>query len=193
MGFVVLSVNLKIPRVSLSKAMLIRSPTLFIVGLFVLCLVVSLVWYFIAGADSVKRTLFFPKATRMGLPEDAFFLGEIRFLPRMGEVEADVRLLVEDLVLGPVQPDHAPFLPASLEVDSVVFDKGELYIGLSKNFIDENPEWITMDEQLQGIANTVLYNFPRTKQLHLLIDGQIPINGIQRSGQTREFNTTQLH
>ena len=139
-----------------------------------------MVWYLVAGAGEATRTLFFPLSTRMGLPDSASLRGETRSLPNKKNIEEDVQLLVEDLVLGPLLPENAPFLPPATRIESVVYDRGKLYINISRDFVEENPEWVSIEDQLQAVANTVLFNFPRIKNLFLFIDGQIPV--FEKSG-----------
>jgi len=50
-----------------------------------------------------------------------------------------------------------------------------VYVNLSREIIERQPDaLLSFDQSLQTIANGVLYNFPKVRDLYLLVDGQIP-------------------
>ena len=63
----------------------------------------------------------------------------------------------------------------SIALLSVVARDGEVYVSLSREIIRTQPgSPLSVDQSLQAIANGVLYNFPAVRDLHLLVEGQIP-------------------
>ena len=149
------------------------SPPILYIVLFTF--VFSLVFFLVVGRDDVKRTVFFPKATPNDLPESSKLLGEVRFLPRQRTVEQNVRLLVEDLILGPVDMNHSRLLSQQTWVRGVIYERGNLYINLSKDIAEVSYGYIPLEDQIQAIGNTVLFNFPGIRELYILIEGQIPV------------------
>jgi hypothetical protein len=164
---------LKRPRVSPS-----RSPRpadrLLLAGslsLFLLLLLVSLA-LFLSGPHWARRTLFFPEISSLKLA------GETRFLPRRRSLEADVQLLVEELILGPGLPMHRPLLPRETRLVSVLARQRRVYLSLSPGILREGGESPFRPEQaLRALSDVILFNFPRIRRLELLIDGQVPAGG----------------
>jgi hypothetical protein len=57
----------------------------------------------------------------------------------------------------------------------VIARGGAVYVSLSREVIELQPDApLSFDQSLQAIANGVLYNFPKVRDLFLLVEGQIP-------------------
>jgi hypothetical protein len=123
---------------------------------------------FLTGGHWARRTLFFPALSNARLS------GETRFLPRRRSLEGDVRLLVEEVILGPTQPAHRPLLPKETRLLSVLARQRVLFISLSHELLQPAGGRLTAQEALAAIGLTVKFNFPRVRRLELLIEGQVP-------------------
>jgi hypothetical protein len=136
--------------------------------LFVFLLVLSLTLYF-AGKPWHPRVLFFPEASTAKL------VGERRFLPPRNGLSPQIELYVQELILGPTNPLLTRIVPREVRLRSVIARDGKVYVSLSREIIEREPDApLSFDQSLQTIANGVLYNFPKVRDLYLLVDGQIP-------------------
>jgi hypothetical protein len=137
-------------------------------GVFTILLAFSLV-LFLAGGHWARRTLLFPETTSRKLA------GETRFLPRRSDLAGNVRLLVEEALLGPNLPLHQRILPRTTRLQTVLARRGSVYVSLSQGLLREDRECpYSPQEALEALGTAILFNFPRIRSLHLLIEGQLP-------------------
>ena len=138
-------------------------------GAFLLSLLLSLLFYFVAREPLARRTLFFPSMT------SPLLSGEDRLLPVRRGQEANLRLLVDELILGPAQSSHLRVLPRRTQVVSLILRRGSLYLNLSREVLFPDEDGIgSVGDALQAVGNTLWYNFPRLRRVHIFIDGQVP-------------------
>jgi len=136
--------------------------------LFVFLLVLSLTLYFVTK-PWYPRVLFFPENTTGKL------VGERRFLPYRSGLTSQIELYVQELVLGPSNPLLTRIVPREVRLRSVIARDGDVYVSLSREIIELQPDApLSFDQSLQTIANGILYNFPKVRDLYLLVEGQIP-------------------
>jgi hypothetical protein len=138
-------------------------------GVFLLAFVFSLGIYLLAGERFVRRTLFFPG------PDSHLLAGEERLLPLRRDREANILLLVEEIVLGPARPDHRRVLPRRTQVISLLLRHGTVYLNFSREALfPEEEVQSSVQERLQAVANTIRFNFPAVRRLQIAIEGQEP-------------------
>ncbi|MBN1835868.1 MAG: GerMN domain-containing protein [Spirochaetales bacterium] len=143
-------------------------PLLISSGLFALILATAAA-LFILGGRWEQRVLFFPGLDTVELS------GESRFLPRRQSLEGRVRLLAEEVVLGPSSPALRRYVPRETEIQSVIVRQGVAYVSVSRHLLQGTDHYRgTTGDALQALANTILYNVPRLRKLYLLVDGQLP-------------------
>jgi len=136
--------------------------------LFVFLLVLSLTLYFVTK-PWYPRVLFFPENTTGKL------VGERRFLPHRSGLTSQIELYVQELILGPSNPLLTRIVPREVRLRSVIARDGDVYVSLSREIIELQPDApLSFDQSLQTIANGILYNFPKVRDLYLLVEGQIP-------------------
>ena len=136
--------------------------------LFLFLLVLSLTLY-LAGKPWHPRVLFFPEASTGRL------VGERRFLPPRTGLTPQIELYVQELILGPANPLLTRIVSREVRLRSVIARDGQVYVNLSRQIIERQPDApLSFDQSLQTIANGILYNFPKVRDLYLLVDGQIP-------------------
>jgi hypothetical protein len=138
-------------------------------GLLAASLLISLLAFLLPGSARAKRVLFFPQGEARKLA------GETRFLPRRRSLEDNIELLLEELILGPATPNYLRVVPQDLEVQNVILKQGTLYINFSREMLSAAAAMNrTIDEMIQAVGNSVLYNFPRVKKLYVFVEGQLP-------------------
>lgn len=138
-------------------------------GAFLLSLLLSLLFYFVAREPLARRTLFFPSMT------GPLLSGEDRLLPVRQGQEANLRLLVDELILGPARSSHLRVLPRRTRVESLLLRRGSLYLNLSREALFQEEDGMReVTDALQAVGNTIWYNFPRLRHVHIFIDGQVP-------------------
>ena len=135
---------------------------------------------FLDGERPVARVLFF------GSPEGNALVGETRYLPRRAERSEQLRLLVDELILGPRAREHRAALPRSTEVRGLMLGGGTLYLDLSAAaLLDDLGDGLQGAERLQALASTVRFNHPWLQRVHLFVDGQVPSYEPPRRGWGR--------
>jgi hypothetical protein len=136
--------------------------------LLIFLLLLSLTLYLLTK-PWYPRVLFFPEGTTGEL------VGERRFLPLRRGLAPQIELYVRELLLGPSNPLLDRIVPREVRLRSVVTRDGDVYVSLSRDIIELQPEaTLSFDESLQAIANGILFNFPKVRDLYLLVEGQIP-------------------
>jgi hypothetical protein len=93
--------------------------------LIILLCAAALGEYFYAG--QVRRTFVFYSL------DNGVEVVEERMLPRSSSREAGVRQYVEDLLLGPAEPNSAPLFPPETGVRSLLYRNGVVYLDLSES------------------------------------------------------------
>ncbi len=120
------------------------------------------------GDPPAARVLFFGGA-------GGELAGETRYLPRRDGRAEQLRLLVDELILGPRSRDFAAALPRSTAVRSVMVRGDAAYVDLSAAaWLDDPDSGLQGADRLRAVASTLLYNAPWLRQAWLLVDGQAP-------------------
>lgn len=145
-----------------------RSIRLILAAIFILIAAVSLSLYFVSKPWR-QRIFFFPEIRSSAL------VGERRFLPPRRGLDNSITMYIQELLLGPSDPLLGPVVPREVVLQSVIDRQGVVYVSLSKEIIDLSPDSaLGTAEAIQAIGNGVLYNFPRIRQLFILVEGQLP-------------------
>jgi len=133
-------------------------------GIFVL----SLVLYIFTGSSYVNRVLFFPAEGSLHLA------GELRRLPKSARDEENIKLVVDELILGPVELSLKKLLPKHTTVRTCMLRDRTVYLDLSPELIvnTEGTE-LSVDESLFGIEQSIRFNFPGVERVIFFIDGEI--------------------
>ncbi len=133
----------------------------------------------IVGDRPVSRVLFFGGV-------DGDLVGETRYLPRRAGRIEPLRLLVDEVILGPRAREHASALPISTEVRFLALGSDTLYVDLSAAaLLDESGAELQGADRLQALASTLLFNTPWLRRVWLFVDGQIPDYEAARDGWVR--------
>lgn len=118
-------------------------------------------------------TLWYPKARAVGIGT------ELRLIRTGGGVEAELKSLVEELILGPMDPDLSPLAPASAGVRSVFVRGRVMYVDFSSevffgrrysNGIFERP-LVAPSRFLELTEMTIMRNFP-SYRIVLTVEGR---------------------
>ena len=144
------------------------SSAIIIVFIFLLVICLSAVQYFYCKDKLERRVLFFPTVS------SARLVGEERLIP-LKKGEDAVRILLAEIILGPVLPNHVRILPKETRVTSLLWRKDSVYVNFSNHILFTGGEINYSNEEiLSAVGNSILFNFPRVKHLYIFIDGQIP-------------------
>ena len=137
-----------------------------LISILIFLLIISLLTFFIADNNLVRRVLFFPD--REGVS------GEMRRLPRQRSLEDDVELLVNEMILGPYSIDHLRIIPENTSLQNLFLrDKSLLYIDFSADLIvTENEQRLVPLEMIELIGRNFKYNFPVLEEITISVDGQ---------------------
>ena len=141
---------------------------LFIISLILLlaCLTTSLIIFF-SGEQWGRRVLFFPEANT------GRYKAEIRYLPELASEIDNIRLLVEDILLGPTQFENSALFPVGTHLVTTLLEDGVLYLGLSSQALSHDEDIVLQSRfSLQALANSVFFNYPWLKKIYFFIDGK---------------------
>jgi spore germination protein GerM len=150
-------------RIHLGRRALIAGSAL------VAVLLVSLFFFFLVGYKREKRVLFFPREGSAALA------AEERFLPNHRDLEVDLRKLIEEVILGPAGHDEVRLIPREVTVRSLSVQNHVLYLDLSADIVTAGHEYpLHGDEALEALKKTILFNFPKVREVAVTVDGQVP-------------------
>ena len=120
-----------------------------------------------------RRVLFFPEVSGAG---DALrLMGEVRYVPYRAAAGADLRVLLEETILGPADHRAHRLLPPASHVISSHVHGGTAYVNLSRHvWFAPTPVPSSGAERVQALAAAIRFNFPRLQEVRMLIEGQEP-------------------
>lgn len=122
----------------------------------------------LGGDLPAARVLFFGGA-------EGELAGETRYLPRRDGRAEQLRLLVDELILGPRSRDYAAALPRSTRVRSIMVHGDTAYVDLSAAaWLDDPGSGLQGADRLRAVASTLLFNAPWLRRAWLFVDGQAP-------------------
>jgi hypothetical protein len=102
---------------------------------------------------------------------------EWRVLSPEDNMDSRVRLIVEELLLGPMELGAIPFFPGGTEIRSIVVNDGNrtVYIDFSSEIIvHDQSENIGFEEVMDLLEYNLFRNFPRLEQIIVTVEGQLP-------------------
>lgn len=137
--------------------------------MIVLTFTASALLLFLDDERPVARVLFFGNTDGRGLS------GEVRYLPRRAEHRDQLRLLVDELILGSQSREYFDPLHISTEVRSLMLNGDTLYLDLSATALLADPDHgMQGTQRLHAIASTLKFNFRWIRRLYLFVDSQEP-------------------
>ena len=140
---------------------------------------------FLGREPPVAHVLFFA-GPGDDLVAETRLVGETRYLPRRTGRPERLRLLVDEVILGPRAREHGSVLPRSTEVRFLTLGGDTLYLDLSAAaLLDESGAELQGADRLQALASTLLFNTPWLRRVWLFVDGQIPDYQAARDGWVR--------
>ena len=120
-----------------------------------------------------RRVLFFPELSTVGAP--LRLMGEVRYVPYRADAGGDLRVLVEETILGPADHRVHRLLPRSAEVISAHVRGGTAYLNLSHHvWLAPTPVPSSGAERIVALTDAIRFNFPRLREVRMLIEGQEP-------------------
>ena len=151
---------------------------------WVLVLGFSLLMLQPASTGSERRVLFFPEVPGIGSP-GLRLMGEVRYVPYRAAAGDDLRMLVEETILGPADHRAHRLLPRGARVISAHVEGATAYVNLSRHvLLAPTSVPSTGRERLQGLADTIRFNFPRLQEVRMFIEGQEPRRDTAGGGVT---------
>ena len=139
------------------------------VGAFFLVFSIAFVFFLLEGRSWINGVIFFPEPAQAGLS------GEPRRIHRQETLEGNVRLLVREMLLGPMDIRHINIFPPNTRLRSVFVRGSAAYLDFSPEilFLDSQAR-LGFDELLAAVRQTVLYNFRQLADVIITINGQEP-------------------
>jgi len=140
-------------------------------------LFVSLTFYWFRGSPYTEAIVYFPDSNgNLGYPE-------VQFLPKTPHVENGIRLLVDEVLLGPIDLLALPILHDSTRISNIFYQEKtrSLVLSFTKEAMNIQEGVLTRVRTEEDISQAFSYlthnlraNFPFLKNITFLIDGQIP-------------------
>jgi hypothetical protein len=132
-------------------------------------LAVSLALFFGFGNSRVSRILFFPSQP------PGRIVAEMRFVPRHPSLEENVAETADNVLLGPTRHDALRLFPRGAKVVAVMVSGRTLYLDLSPQILQLDPEVPLKGPQaLATLTRSLKLNFPHFASVVFFIDGQVP-------------------
>lgn len=132
-------------------------------------LVISVAAFLILGQQRVGRVLFFPDL----LSEEVH--AEERIVTRRDGQEAAVRLLLEELILGPADINSSRIVPKATQIQGLFVREEVLYVDLSPAAVAQSPDVrVEFRRSLALLRRNVLFNFRALEKVVITVDGQEP-------------------
>jgi hypothetical protein len=128
---------------------------------------------YFASPDRVRQTFFFPRLTGRPPAQKVRYAGEERLVPARHGLEARVAAVVDELLLGPEDPDNLPLAGKGTRLLGVVAAGGTVYVNLTSGLLSEGAA-VPPEVQVQAIADTIYFNFPAVRKAYVFVDGQAP-------------------
>lgn len=101
--------------------------------------------------------------------------GETRVIPRFDSTEENIRVLVEELILGPTSIYNSPFLSESTELQVFMVRDGVVYIDLSAGMLFSGSDvHLSVRESLSALRRNISFNFPNVRDIVITINGHLP-------------------
>jgi hypothetical protein len=138
-------------------------------GAFFLVFLIALAFFLAEGRTRMYSIIFFPEPAREGVS------GEPRRVFRQDTLEGNVRLLVREMLLGPMDIRHTNIFPPNTRLRSVFVRGGSAYLDFSPEIIFlDNKTRLSFDELLAAVRRTVLFNFRQLSAVVITVNGQVP-------------------
>lgn len=146
-----------------------QRPLIVVSILLLIAFLTSTAWLVLETRRSVERVLFFPGTLEAGLQ------GEARLMPRHRDPDRAMRVLMDEIILGPAVLGLTRVVPRDTGVRSVMVRDGIAFIDLDGGFLPfQQSLLLSVDEALDAIRHTIQFNFRRIDAVVITIDGQLP-------------------
>ena len=122
-----------------------------------------------ANSSRAERVLFFPGQV------DPTLQGESRVVPRYGNTERDIEVLISEIFLGPVDLSRTRVVDKQSRVNSVIVRDRTVYIDINPEtmFLQERLP-LSLEEAFSAIGHTIGYNFRGIHNIVITVGGQLP-------------------
>ena len=138
-------------------------------GAFCLAFLIALTIFLVEGRTQISSIIFFPEPTLEGVT------GEPRRIYRQETLAGNVRLLIREMLLGPMDIRHTNMFPPNTRIRSVFIRGDTAYLDFSPDiiFLDSQMR-LSFDELVSAIRHTVLFNFRQLSEVVITVGGQVP-------------------
>lgn len=143
-------------------------------------LVLSVSLFFLFGNSRIRRVFFFP------LGVSGKISAEARMVTNHGDIEGDIRELVEGEILGPVNHGMKLLISRNVTLQSLFVRNRVLYLDLSPIAVVEDGLPLRLGEAIGVLKRSISFNFPIIRETVILVDGQVPVFG--RTGENSLTN-----
>jgi len=136
---------------------------------FLFVLALSLVLFLSVADNKQELVLFFPNDSNHQLT------GEMRVVPKKGNIEGNIRELVNGLILGPEKLRHDRALAKDTSIRSLMVRGNHLYLDFSPDILFPEGDTSTgFSESLDAVRKSVKFNFPDIKKITITVNGELP-------------------
>jgi len=147
-----------------------------VIGLiFSIILLISIFTFIFRENNDVKRVFFFPEVTFVTEVEEKIYSSEERIMPFIGDTEKDIELFVNEIILGPIRPDHGEIIPKNTQLLTTIVRDDVLYLNFSGNaLLNSENTVLDIGERINTIGSNIKHNFTGIKNIYICVNGQIP-------------------
>ena len=106
-------------------------------------------------------------------PEEQFLVSVKRKIPAEGEINDQMRAVIQALIEGPQNTSLTSTLPSETRVRAIYTREDIIYVDFFSSLVEQHPGGTSGElVSIYSIVNTLLENFPSYSKVQILIDGK---------------------
>ncbi len=135
----------------------------------VFLLVVSLALFFLFNNNRQERTFYFHE---QGTGKE---IGELRTIPRYHDPERNVKVYVEELLLGPQRMNMVSVFPEGTKLNQLMLREKKLYIDINNMVLKTDIiKSYNIGKNIKLLRKNIIFNFPEISDIIFTITGEEP-------------------
>jgi len=107
------------------------------------------------------------------LPESEILVPVERKILINGNINQQIKRVLEELIKGPGQADLAPTLPPQTRIRAVYTRKDTIFVDFSSSVVENHPGGTSAElVSIYSVVNTLIDNFPPYSKVQILLEGK---------------------
>lgn len=129
----------------------------------------SVTFYLIRSPKQLRRRFLFPSENGTSIS------GEVRPVPRSGDLETEITTYVKELLLGPSELRMGDLFPEGTRLNQLILLENSLFIDFSKELVfNLENHHLTLVEIKELVVDNLTMNYPRIESVVITVNGVEP-------------------